>query len=108
MLFRSGVGKVQEFETGHCPTLRSYEIAGAFPNPLKTCILLTPCWQLVLVYALSFPTNNLALVLSCQSIIKSYNFNSFVRWQLSFCRALIPISIQQYNFDALHFQNYAE
>jgi hypothetical protein len=40
---RLGVGKVQEFETISCPTLRSYEKAKKFPNPLKTCILLTPC-----------------------------------------------------------------
>jgi hypothetical protein len=35
---------VQEFETVSCPTLRSYEKVGEFPNPLVTCILLTPCY----------------------------------------------------------------
>jgi hypothetical protein len=38
-----GVGKVQEFETVHCPTLRSYEKAAKFPNTQIACILLTPC-----------------------------------------------------------------
>jgi len=46
---RLGAGKVQEFETFHCPTLRSYEKARTFPNPLDTCILLAPCWQLVFI-----------------------------------------------------------
>jgi hypothetical protein len=43
LFYRLGVGKVQEFETVHCPTLRSYEKVGELPNPLKTCILLTTC-----------------------------------------------------------------
>jgi hypothetical protein len=41
-----GVGKVQEFETVLCPTLRSYKKAGMFPNPLKNSILLTRCLRL--------------------------------------------------------------
>jgi len=40
---RLGAGKVQEFETFHCPTLRSFGKARMFPNPLDTCILLAPC-----------------------------------------------------------------
>jgi len=42
-LQRLGVGKVQEFETVSCPTLRRYEKAIKLPNSLATCILLTPC-----------------------------------------------------------------
>jgi hypothetical protein len=50
MCQRLGAGKVQEFETFHCPTLRSYEKAEMFPNPLDTCILLAPCCVQVLIF----------------------------------------------------------